>query len=228
MRVITCQTFEEDLASEMALGTLSGDERAAAVDHVSSCSRCRLVLDELSQVSDALLLMAPEVEPPIGFESRVLAEVRPTRRPRRRLVVALTVVVALLGGMGATLAAAVGGGAPEVASPTTDRSPAVAEPPGRSEAKSAFLLTSDHHRIGEVVAYPGQPTWVYMSLDDPQVSGSVVCEITTTSGQTLRVGTFRVAGGRGMWEAPVSVRADQMRSASVLTTTGATLASGSL
>jgi len=70
--VLSCETFRE-LAPELALGTAVGDERAAALDHVRSCAMCRQVLAELTGTVDALLLSAPAVEPPAGFELRALA-----------------------------------------------------------------------------------------------------------------------------------------------------------
>ena len=48
-----------DLAPELALGIADGAERASALRHVANCPDCRRVLDELSTVSDELLLLAP-------------------------------------------------------------------------------------------------------------------------------------------------------------------------
>ncbi|HSS12195.1 MAG TPA: zf-HC2 domain-containing protein [Acidimicrobiales bacterium] len=72
MNDLTCDEFASQ-AAELALGLLSGDERAAALAHLAGCSSCRVNLDELARAADALLLVAPRAEPPIGFESRVLA-----------------------------------------------------------------------------------------------------------------------------------------------------------
>ena len=72
MRRMTC-TEMHDLAPEMALGVLSGDERGAAIAHLESCSRCHVDLSALADAADQLLLVAPHVDPPPGFEVRVLA-----------------------------------------------------------------------------------------------------------------------------------------------------------
>ena len=74
------------LASELALGIADGAERAEALDHLAGCADCRRAVAELTEVTDELLLIAPEHEPPVGFESRVLARLDPQpvrRRPRR-------------------------------------------------------------------------------------------------------------------------------------------------
>jgi hypothetical protein len=61
--------FEIELA-ELALGLLH--ERAALLEHVSSCEGCTSHLRDLETVAGTLLLLAPEAEVPIGFERRVL------------------------------------------------------------------------------------------------------------------------------------------------------------
>jgi Putative zinc-finger len=64
----------QELASELALGIAAGEERDRALRHLSGCPGCRRLVAELSSVGDELLLLAPERQPPPGFESRVLAD----------------------------------------------------------------------------------------------------------------------------------------------------------
>jgi Putative zinc-finger len=61
-----CEQVKE-LAPELALGIAEGEERAAALRHLSGCARCRQLVSELSAVGDELLLLAPAREPPPGF-----------------------------------------------------------------------------------------------------------------------------------------------------------------
>src|SRR4051794_41957840 len=81
---MTCEQTR-NLAGELALGIADGAERAAALEHLAGCAECRRAVAELSDVTDELLLLAPEREPPPGFESRVLAHLQPApaSRPRR-------------------------------------------------------------------------------------------------------------------------------------------------
>jgi Putative zinc-finger len=106
---IDCTEFT-DLAPELALGILSGNERAVALGHLGSCAACREQLDHLAGVADHLLLLSPSKEPPIGFESRVLARLQsegaapapPRRRrwaPTRRLLAIAAAAAILLGGV---------------------------------------------------------------------------------------------------------------------------------
>src|SRR5580658_4636816 len=91
-----CDAYADHLA-ELALGTLSGRERAETLAHVEGCTRCSDEVEELSKAADELLHVAPETEPPLGFEVRLLERLgvnpalhsaHPTRRRRTREVLA--------------------------------------------------------------------------------------------------------------------------------------------
>jgi anti-sigma-K factor RskA len=66
-----CDEFAE-VAAELALGVLTGRERARALAHLDGCETCREQVRELSMAGDELLALLPPAEPPAGFESRVL------------------------------------------------------------------------------------------------------------------------------------------------------------
>src|SRR5918992_2039197 len=63
----------DQLIPELAIGVAVGDERAQILGHLARCAPCRGVLDSASAAADAMLLVAPEREPPPGFETRVLS-----------------------------------------------------------------------------------------------------------------------------------------------------------
>ena len=71
MDEMSCDEFAE-VAAELALGVLTGRERAAALAHLNGCESCREQVRELTMVQDELLALLPSQEPPAGFESRVL------------------------------------------------------------------------------------------------------------------------------------------------------------
>src|SRR5262249_31889730 len=97
-----------DVASELALDVLAGDERAAALAHLETCASCRHDVAQLTETAEELLLLAPEVEPSSHFESDVLArvdamsrvastdEIRRARTRRLRRVTAAVGVAAAL------------------------------------------------------------------------------------------------------------------------------------
>jgi Putative zinc-finger len=61
-----------DMAAELALGVLTGRERAAALAHLDGCPACSEYVRELTVTGEELLGLLPPHEPPAGFESRVL------------------------------------------------------------------------------------------------------------------------------------------------------------
>ena len=69
-RARRCDDYQEDLA-ELALGVLTGRQRAATLAHVDSCDHCAEELEQLSRTADAVVYVAPEEEPPVGFEVRL-------------------------------------------------------------------------------------------------------------------------------------------------------------
>jgi hypothetical protein len=62
-----------DVAAELALGVLTGRERAMAVAHLDQCDACREDVRQLMATGEQLLELLPPAEPPAGFETRVLA-----------------------------------------------------------------------------------------------------------------------------------------------------------
>jgi hypothetical protein len=64
------ERFEADLA-ELASGVLDKREEAALLNHLVSCPRCAAEFEQLAWAAKSLLLLVLEIEPPIGFESRI-------------------------------------------------------------------------------------------------------------------------------------------------------------
>ena len=121
-----CDAFGE-IAPELALGLLSGNERGAAITHLATCARCQAHLEGLVRVADHLLLLTPPVEPEIGFESRVMGRLAAGGAFRT------PADAAMVPHSGATAAAAAAAGAfrtPAEAAPhSTEAAAAAAGPP---------------------------------------------------------------------------------------------------
>src|SRR5947199_338348 len=73
-RTRSARTMNDDcgrvdaVAGELALGLLTGLERARALAHLEECHACRTELATLSDAADAVLLLAPAAAPDPGFE----------------------------------------------------------------------------------------------------------------------------------------------------------------
>src|SRR3954462_5519802 len=94
---LSCAEVRE-LAPELALGILSGAERAEVLLHVNGCARCQAYVAQLTEAAHAAdppepapapPRRPPAAEPPAGFESRVLRRLdEGERRTRRRWIAA--------------------------------------------------------------------------------------------------------------------------------------------
>ena len=69
-----CDEFA-DVAAELALGVLTGRERAQAIAHLDHCDACRENVRQLTMTGEELLGLLPASEPPAGFETRVMERI---------------------------------------------------------------------------------------------------------------------------------------------------------
>jgi len=77
-----CEALSDDLI-EFALGTLSGRSRSLVLDHLETCAHCNAESESLADVADTMLWLAPDAEPPLGFETRVIERFRGSEAQRR-------------------------------------------------------------------------------------------------------------------------------------------------
>lgn len=201
----------EQVAVELATDALAGEERAAALHHLSRCEPCRQAVDHLARAAGAALLVAPPEEPPAGFESRVLARLghgqldgdgspkRRASRPRRlALAVAAAAVVALAAGV-ATLVGHDGRGSAVT-------------------VRTALARPGDGQSVCRAVAVATSPTWLVVSIDQPgDESDHYTVEAVPEGGGPARpVGAIQLADGHGTLGAPVDLRARDLRSVRVV------------
>lgn len=194
-----------ELAPELALGITGGEERARSVEHLTECASCRKLLNELSGLADDLLLLAPPREPPIGFETRVLERIHAPQTPqptRRRPLLAAAVAASLLL-MVATAAAILRltSADRELAS-SYRRTLAVAN----GEYFSAEpLLRHGRETDSHVFGYQGSPSWIFVVISEPALSGQFELRLETEQGRRLSLGAMRVRNGEGSWGRAIPV-----------------------
>jgi len=215
---MTCGEFA-DVAAELALGVLTGRERAQAVAHLDQCDSCREHVRQLSLTGEEMLGLLPSREPPEGFESRVMDRLGVTAKPKRlnwsrrmltTAAVALSVVAVGIGGWamrGAT------GPAGHTAS---------------SQLHEATLLTAAHQKAGQIYIYDGNPRWLYMGVDTKSgANETVVCQLVAKGGQVVTIGSFKLDGGYGTWGSPDPVAAANVTGARITSMNGTVLATAS-
>lgn len=190
------------LAAELALGIASGDERAGALTHLASCPSCRAVVQEMADASDELLLVAPALEPPVGFESRMIDRYRASRRRAPRVVALLAAAAVLLAaGAGGTYLALRG-----------DLEFAHHYHQVFAEAKGEYFasrpLYSGEKSLGQVFAYQGSPSWLFLVLDGAAEGRRYAVKLVTKGGREIRLGSFTPTQGNTSWgrALPVELR----------------------
>jgi hypothetical protein len=143
--------------------------------------------------------------------------VGPPVRRRVRFVVGAAAAFSTLGGT-------------VVATTSVEHVLAVAPIPKHSYSQLLRIATfesKDGRAIGEIVAYRGDPSWVFMSIRAPGVSGTIRCRIEMENGQTEAAGAFIVQNGVGDWARPIPVDVDRIRGATLVTSQGSALATAS-
>ncbi len=181
------------LAAELAMDVAAGEERGRALAHLEACPECRSLLAGLADARDEVLLLAPEREPPAGFESRTLARLArgagPPRRVRWRRILSLSVAAATAG-------AVVGGGWAWLAT-RSDRQAAALLRTALDRADGTYLGVEvlrrpEGTRAGHVAVYLGRPSWIFAVIDPGGPEGPFDVEILDRSGDRHRIGSLAI------------------------------------
>lgn len=219
MTNVTCSQLHE-LAEELALDTLPGDVRSHALEHLEWCAACRERVENLSATADELLFVAPHIDPPAGFEQRVLARVTGEgRRPRRLRAKTLGLLA-----VAAALVTLVGGVATVVTTTRAHHSQAAE----RRELRTVRLIATSGRAVGDVSSYAGHPAWLFMRVDRSLPDGTYRCVVDADRGPGVPIGTLTVTHGHGAWGQRVAIDASRLRTARLLTPSGATIAVATL
>jgi hypothetical protein len=248
---MSCGEFA-DVAAELALGVLTGRERAQAVAHLDECDSCREHVRQLSLTGEEMLGLLPSAEPAEGFESRVMGRLglatpsqaspgAPSLAPPRLDTASLggepdpkgqrspkrwtRRMLTVAAAALAVVACGLGGwGLRGAVAPSGGARGTTAEAPLREAA----LLTAAHQTEGKVYLYDGSPRWLYMAVDTHgSRNDNVICQLETRGGGTITIGSFRLQGGYGAWGSPDPIAASQVTGARLTTMSGTVLATAS-
>jgi len=189
MSAPSCTSVRER-APDLALGALTGRERAEVVAHLDGCPSCQALVGEYASVADALLDLVPEAEPGTELAPPVLAAMQPVRHRRRRRRVAALVAAATLAitaGTGLTLALVARDGSGSASTATT------------SALRSAPMVGAGDVTVGRVVSTGDRPPKLAVSVDYWVPDGHYQLAALDGSGGAKPVGVLEVSGGRGTW-----------------------------
>ena len=235
-----CDEFA-DAAAELALGVLTGRDRAKAIAHLDQCDACRENIHQLTIKGEELLGLLPTSEPPPGFETGVmerlgLASPSPRRGPVSRIGRVrfpgrksgsrpgpvrvgqtrrmLTVAAVLL----AAVVPGLGGWGLRVATLS----------PARSPLSSAALVTANRQTVGKIFFYDGTSRWIYMSVSMGPENGTVICQLEIRDGNFTTVGSFSLTDGYASWGSAEPVNIGPLAGARLISTAGTVLATASI
>jgi hypothetical protein len=192
-----------DVAVELALGVLTGRERARAIVHLEGCSTCRDHVRQLAVTAEELLGLLPVSEPPAGFETRVMSRLGPAGRHRRRRPAATRWMLAAAAATVIGAACGLGGWGLRGTAPASQPAASSQQP----ALRLAALTMASHQVIGTVFLYGGSSGWLYMTVDTGSGTGTVTCQLEDRAGHIISIGSFWLNGGYGFWGSPEPVPA---------------------
>jgi hypothetical protein len=145
------------------------------------------------------------------------APVVPMLRPRPRRRIALVSVAAGLALVGATVVAT-----ENIDHPASTRA-ALPLPQGQ-ELRTGTFEDAASHKLGQIVVYDGNPSWVFMVVKGSSYDGPVTCRLHATNGSTVATGALYLHDGTGQLAKTIRADVGQLGGAQLVTPTGATLA----
>ena len=201
-------TETRELITELALGIADGEERApGARARRADCADCRRELERQSAIADGLLALAPEQEPPIGFELE-----RAPRDPASRARGDPRSCARARGLLQRSTACSRDHGRRDAAQ-LPRRTPARRPLPRHAHAGERHLLRSScrladaaGHPGGVVFAYRGSPSWILITVTPPHRASIARAEIVDRSGRRIPLTSFRLVNGTWGGSLPVDYR----------------------
>ena len=163
-------------------------------------------------VSDLYERLADEANP----AEAPAPDIRPVRLPRRRAaLVSVAAGLALVGGTAAVT---------EALTPAS-LSPAAVQAPAGNAVRTATFETADGRVMGQIVAYRGSPSWVFMNVGGSNYEGTITCKLQVANGTTVAVGDFVLHDGTGEFSRNIQVDTSNLRGAKLVDPSGAIVAS---
>ncbi|QYG94759.1 hypothetical protein HC251_21525 [Iamia sp. SCSIO 61187] len=183
---------------DLALGQVTGERRTTLARHLLVCPACRHEYDDLVAAVEGVVVAAPAVDPPIGFDERTLAGmgIGPVaapasgRSPRWLPLVAAALVVVALAAGGAWWAFG-------------------ADPSSGPERVAAITTTADGRGVGTATAteVDGEPVLVVGLTTGPE-GATYTCRMRFADGTTVDTEPWSADPGAGWLVALPTDRGD--------------------
>jgi len=189
MHALGCPDVRE-VAPDFAFGILDGEARSDVLLHLDECPTCQRYVSELSETADAMVLLAPEAEPPPGFERRTLDRIVESSHRRRWRMMKVAAVSAAAAVILSVVAVRI------VDQSRTDTTTAVAPP----TAQTVAMVGDGRQKVGNVeVVTTGNAMTLNVGVSYNLPNGQYDVVLTQPGAGKQSVGTLDVTGGRGTW-----------------------------
>jgi hypothetical protein len=91
--------------------------------------------------------------------------------------------------------------------------------------RTGSFQTTDGQVLGQVVAYRGHPSWIFMNVSVPGYEGRILCKLQVADGSVVAFGAFTMHHGVGQFSRSLNgVDVSELRGASLSGDSGATMA----
>jgi hypothetical protein len=222
-----CERLRE-LGGEIALGIADGADRAWALEHLAECPECRARIERLSSLADELLLIAPAVEPPAGFEGRVADAIRAPGAARgrarwRRFALPAAAAIAAAACSAAVVWFALGDDRDLASSYRETLAVANGE-----YFEAAPVELPGGKPVGYAYGYQGRTSWVLAVIYDGVADGRYELEAVTGDGGRLPVRSLEISGGHGSAGGATAVGFEELSELRLLDSAGREVADSEL
>jgi hypothetical protein len=225
MTQFDCERLRE-VGPELALGIADGEDRAAALDHLAECGDCRARVERLSAVADELLLLAPAVDPPAGFEQRVV-DAQPAK-PRRPSLLRRFAIPAVAAAAAAAIAGFVVWNSLSDDRQLADSYRATLAVANGEYFDAAPLEAPGGAKVGYVYGYQGRASWVLAIVYDGVKDGRYRLDVVSTKGEREVVQDVVVRHGDGSEGGVTRMPYESLAEARLLDAHGRQIASAEL
>jgi hypothetical protein len=103
--------------------------------------------------------------------------------------------------------------------------PTAIQAPSGNAVRTGTFVGTRNQVLGQVVAFRGNPSWVFMKVAVPHYDGRLTCELQTADGSFAAYGTFWVHNGVGQWSKTISSQVGALRGARLVDANGSPVAS---
>jgi hypothetical protein len=103
--------------------------------------------------------------------------------------------------------------------------PTAIQAPSGSAVRTGTFVGPRNQVLGQVVAFRGSPSWVFMKVAVPHYDGRLTCQLQAADGSLVAYGTFRVHNGVGQFSKTISSQVGALRGARLVDSNGSPVAS---